>query len=125
MIETCVDGSNESARKGCNSLVGREWKGGPLENLGGGGSGSGSGSCALCVAEEDEKFWFWCWWWWARELQKQRREETRLWTPNGNHTKRREGEGFARRPVSTTILAKGVNNMQNRAREIFAEPWIA
>jgi hypothetical protein len=81
--------------------------------------------CALCVAEEDEKFWFWCWWWWARELQKQRREETRLWTPNGNHTKRREGEGFARRPVSTTILAKGVNNMQNRAREIFAEPWIA
>jgi hypothetical protein len=43
MIATCVDGSNESARKGCNSLVGREWKGGPLENLG----GSGSGSCAL------------------------------------------------------------------------------
>jgi hypothetical protein len=61
MIETCVDGSNESARKGCNSLVGREWKGKgrSLENLG----------VKLCVAE-DEKFW--C----AREeLQKRCREK--------------------------------------------------
>jgi hypothetical protein len=101
MIETCVDGSNESARKGCNSLVGREWKEGSLENLG--------GSCALLKTRS-----FWC----AREELQNRTvpRETRLWwTPNGNHTKRREGEGCARRCV---ILAKGGDNVQNRAREI-------
>jgi hypothetical protein len=67
MIETCGDGSNESARKGCNSFVGRECERASVEEFVG----------KKCVAE-DEKFW--C----ARELQKRRREETRLagWKPH-------------------------------------------